>query len=115
VDDTVLIVSVVAIAVIVILFMFRERLKSFGFKASKDGLEANLDTERQGKAGTAAQADKARSINISGNRQIGEGNQIDVGRSSVNVEKNLQKGKNQKIVVRPQKSSGKKSTVKKKR
>lgn len=102
-ENTVLIVAVVAIAVIVVLLMFRERLRSFGFKAGKDGLEANLETSQQGKS----QGSRSRSVEISGNKQIGKGNEIDVGRSNVNVEENLQRGNNQKIVVRSQKSTSK--------
>lgn len=114
-ENTVLIVAVVAIAVIVVLLMFRERLRSFGFKAGKNGVEANLETSQQAKSQTKQTGG---SITISGNKQIGKGNQIDVGRSNVNVVKNLQKGENQRIVARPQKSTSKpkvKPTGKKKR
>ena len=105
-SDTVLTVLIVAIAIIVVLFMFRERLRNFIFKANKDGVEANLETNQQDK--TLGNQGRQPSVNISGNRQIGKGNRIDVGRSNVNVEKNLQKGDDEEIVVRPQKSGGKK-------
>ena len=43
-SDMVLITLIVAVAVIILLFMFRRRLSHFGIKANKEGIEAELET-----------------------------------------------------------------------
>lgn len=100
-SDTVQIGLIIAFVVIVVLFMFRERLRNFMIKANKDGVEANLDA---GQGVSQAGKNKRATVNISGNKQIGNKNRIDVGRTNVNVEKNLQKGNNQEIVVKSPKA-----------
>jgi hypothetical protein len=44
-SDTVLIVIIITAAVLLILFMFRNQLSRFLFKANKDGVEAELETK----------------------------------------------------------------------
>jgi len=100
-SDTVQITLIVAVVVLIVLFMFRERLRNFMIKASREGVEANLDTNQPA---NDAPKDRQGRVNITGNKLMGNKNRIDVGRSNVNVEKNLQKGSNQEIVVRTPKS-----------
>jgi len=97
VSDKAIIVSAVALAIVVILFLVRERLSRFAFKANRDGLETEIETNLpRGDAGTAA---RARSIRVSNNRQEGTGHRIEVARGSVEVEGNIQAGSDQKISV----------------
>ena len=95
-SNTVLIVLIVAVAVIIVLFMFRRRLSSFGMKANKEGFEAQLKTHEK-----AATPSHRAGINISGNKQFGARNKIDVGLADVNVEDNVQSGEDQEITARP--------------
>ena len=100
-SDTVLIVLIIAI--VVVLYMFRRQLKSFFIKADKSGIKAKLET-RESDTTVGRGAD----VNISGSRQIGKGNVIEVGRSNVNVEDTTQLGQDQKIVAKSDNSSSKK-------
>lgn len=101
-SDNVLIVLIIAVAVIVILILFRKQLSRFFIKANRDGVEAELQTTRGQETQPTPAGDKA-SVTISGNKQIGRENAIDVGRDDVAVEKNLQLGEGQDIKVRPDK------------
>ena len=100
-SETVWIVLIIAIAVIVVLFMFRGALARFFLKASQDGFEAELETREQELTGSQAGQSTA-STNISSNWQIGRENKIDVGQADTNVSDNLQIGSEQDITARPQ-------------
>ena len=100
-SETVWIVLIIAIAVIVVLFMFRGALARFFLKASQDGFEAELETREQGPTGSQAGQSSA-GTNISGNWQVGRQNKIDVGQPDTNVSDNLQLGREQDITARPQ-------------
>ena len=96
-SDTVLIVLIVAVVVAVVLFMFRQQLKRFLFKANKDGIEATLETRDASRRSAGP-----RGVSISRNVQAGKGNVIDVGRSDANVSENLQQGEDNVIRARPE-------------
>ena len=98
-SDTVLVVLIIAITVIVVLILFRKQLSRFFIRANKEGVEAELQTHEQEKP-----AGEKAGVSISGNKQIGRDNVIDVGRDNVEVEDNLQLGEGQQIKVRPEKS-----------
>jgi hypothetical protein len=87
-NETVQMALIVAIAVVIVMVIFRQRLSSFLFKATRKGVEAKLH------AGSTSDG-----INISGNVQKGQRQVIDVSRNNVNVEKNVQLGKDQTIIV----------------
>jgi hypothetical protein len=103
-----LLALLIVIAVLVILFMYRNRITYFLFKAGKEGgaLEFKAGKPAQpASAQTAAitASPSPKSVVISGSQQKGEANVIDVGRSDVEVSDAVQEGKKQKIVVRPDK------------
>lgn len=101
-SDTVLIVLIVTIAVIVVLLIFRKQVSRFFIKASKEGVEADLTTREPVPAATSTTSSETRpSVVISGNKQIGKEQEIDVGRADVAVKDNLQLGEGQEIKVRP--------------
>lgn len=99
-SDTVLIVLIITIAVIVVLWIFRKQVSRFFIKASKEGVEADLTT-REPASETKPASEARPGVTISGNKQIGKKNTIDVGQSDVAVEDNLQLGEGQQIKVRP--------------
>ncbi len=105
-SDAVLITLVIAAAVIVVLFLFRDQLKAFIFKANREGVEAQLHTyePQQDKPSQMADAAPNPDVVISGNELMGTGNEIDVGRSSVQIDKNVLSGDEGKIRVRPDKT-----------
>lgn len=108
-NDTVLIVLIIAIVVVVILVLYRDRLSRFFIKGNRDGIEAEMETRKpttvkiaeEGASTTGSQA----TVVISGNKQVGKQNTIDVGRDKVNVQDNVQLGQEQGIVVRPDPTS----------
>ncbi len=99
-SDTVLIVLIIAIAVIVVLVIFRKQVSRFFIKASKEGVEADLTTREPSPPSTATSGSPA-SVTISGNKQLGKQQTIDVGRPDVAVQDNLQLGQDQEIKARP--------------
>ena len=104
-SETVQIVLIISVAVIVVLIIFRERLSRFMLKAGKDGLETELETQKKAQKPTAH---RKGDLSITGNKQVGRGNIIDVERSDSNVDNNLQLGDNQRITAHQEKSSRKK-------
>jgi len=96
-SETLWITLIIAVVVLVVLFMFRKQLQSFLFKANREGIQAELNTRDPRPQGRAQ-------VNITGNRQAGKDNAIDVGRSGVNVQDNKQRGSNNKITVTPDKT-----------
>ena len=102
-DNTTWIVLIVAVAIIVVLFMFRRDIRKFFVKASRDGVEAGLETRDPGQSPppVATPPGHPRSVNIKGNTQAGSGNKISVAQPNVNVEDNKQLGRDQSIEVKP--------------
>lgn len=101
-SDTVLIVLIITVAVVVVLLIFRKQVSRFFIKASKEGVEADLTTREPAPAATPTSSSESRpGVVISGNKQIGQKNTIDVAQSNVAVEDNLQVGEEQQIKVRP--------------
>jgi hypothetical protein len=105
-SDTVLITLIVAISIVIVLLLFRKQLSRFLFKASREGVEAQLETRDStatpGSAQPIEKPAKSASINIVGNRQLGKGNTVDVERSNVNVTGNTQEGQDNVILVKPE-------------
>lgn len=99
-SDTVLIVLIITIAVIVVLWIFRKQVSRFFIKAGKEGLEADLTT-REPSSGAPANSGGRPGVVISGNKQLGKKNTIDVAQPDVAIEDNLQVGEEQQINVRP--------------
>ena len=104
-DSTIWIALIVAAAVIIVLFMFRHDIRKFFVKASRDGVEAGLETHDPGQSAPPGGAAPGHpyGVNIKNNKQIGAGNKIGVGQSNVNVEDNMQLGRDQSIEVKPKK------------
>jgi hypothetical protein len=92
---------IIGVVVIIILFMFRKRLRKFIFQIGKDGLRSELHAGDEVASPPAAQP-KPGGVNISGNVQTGRGHRIDVGRGDTAVRDNVQTGHKQEIVVRPE-------------
>ena len=88
--------------IIIILFMFRKRLRTFIFQVGKDGLRSELHAGGEVASPPDAAPPKPGGVNISGNVQVGQGHRIDVGRGDTTVRENIQTGREQEIVVRPE-------------
>lgn len=99
-SDTVLIVLIVAVTIVVVLWIFRKQISRFFIKAGKDGVEADLTTRETPEPGATPAAGQSSTI-ISGNKQIGKKNKIEVGRSDAAIKDNLQLGEGQEIKARP--------------
>jgi predicted lipid-binding transport protein (Tim44 family) len=112
-SDTVIIALIIAVVILAALIIFRKQLSRFVFKAGKDGVEAELETHKPGSAARpAAQPASPATVNrpgvvVSGNKQTGVGNVIDVSQADATVKDNEQKGQNQKLRVRPEAASPK--------
>ncbi|MBM4460942.1 MAG: hypothetical protein FJ011_24800 [Chloroflexi bacterium] len=118
-SDTVIIALIIAVVILAALIIFRKQLSKLFVKISKDSVEAGLETREAGGAAQAVgtpsptaqprptAAGKRASVTISGTKQIGKGNVIDVGRSDVEVKDALQKGQDQQIKVQPDKGGNK--------
>jgi hypothetical protein len=105
-DSTIWIALIVAAAVIIVLFMFRRDIRKFFVKASRDGVEAGLETRDPAPSPPPAAGGapgRAPGVNIKGNTQAGAGNRIGVAQSDVNVEDNKQLGRDQSIEVKRKK------------
>jgi hypothetical protein len=94
-SDTVTIVLIVAIAVVVVLIIFRKQLSRFFIQADQEGIKAELETHEQ----ATASSDDA-SVRISGSKQLGKSNVLEVQRDDVIVEDTLQAGEDQRISVK---------------
>lgn len=101
-DNSVWIVLIVAVAVIVVLYMFRGALSKFFLKANRNGVEAGLETREMPSSGMP-DTNSPHKVNISGNKQIGAEQKINVAQSDVNVSDNLQAGRKQSIDVKADK------------
>jgi hypothetical protein len=98
------IVLIIAATVVTVLFMFRGTLARFFFKAGSSGIEAVLEAREQATTNTGDSGARPTrppgQVTISGNRQIGRRNEIDVSRPDVDVTENLQLGTDQEIAAR---------------
>lgn len=102
-SETVQIAIIVAGVVVIVLFMFRERLTHFEFSADSKGVSSRLDAEpanvpKQTDRGNAS-GDKL-GIRISGNRMMGKGNVIQAERPAEIVQ-NTMIGVEQRIITGP--------------
>jgi hypothetical protein len=111
-SDPVRIALIIAAVVVIALFTFRRQLSSFLFKATKDGIEAELKTHTRaavdGSGNSPAGRSKPASVNVKRNRLFGWGNRIDVERDDADIEENTQLGGNQEITVKSERPSRKK-------
>lgn len=96
-SDSVLIVLIVALAVIVVLYMFRRQLGNFAFRANRQGLEAQLSTRQPDAPEEAAAPAPSPGVVISGSVQRGRGHKIQVSRDNVQVRDTLQQGQGHEI------------------
>lgn len=101
-SETVQIILIVAIALIIVLFIFRRQLSNFRFKGGKDGVDMQLKTHKNSteSAKTTSSGNKPASINISGNKLWGRKNKIDVQTNNTSVNDNSVIGDEQEIVAR---------------
>lgn len=88
---------IIGVVVIIILFMFRKRLRTFIFQIGKDGLRSELHA-----GDVPPDAPPTGGVTISGNVQAGQGHRIDVARGDTAVRDNVQTGREQEIVVGPE-------------
>ncbi len=107
-SDTVLIALIVAVAVGVVLYIFRGQLSKFVLKFGKEGLETELTTHSPQDTSAPSQAVSSAaprpSVIVRGNIQEGADHVIDVRRDNVEVIENLQEGERQEISVGPDES-----------
>jgi len=89
-NNTVWIALIVAAAVVIVLYIFRHRLRDFNLRASRKGLETGFSTHEQ---------EQSPGVVISGNVQDGQRHKIEVGRENVQVRENLQEGEDHEISV----------------
>lgn len=85
-----MIVLIIALAVVIVLVVFRKRLSRFSFRAK--GIITKLETH-----------DSA-SVKISGTKQKGKRHAINVGRDNVDISDYEQDGEDHKLIVKNNKS-----------
>ncbi len=93
-SDSVLITLIIAAAVIIILVLFRERLSAFLFKASSEGLEAELRT-----GDDSPSAESRPGVSVRGAKMVGSKQEISVRGNDAEVRDTRFVGKNQRISV----------------
>ncbi len=102
-DSNVLIALIVVAGIVVIVFLLRDRITKLRARASMSKGEGGVDIEAaKPKQKMSAQPPDPHSVVISGNKNIGRGNAIEVSRDDVAVTDNLQLGEDQKIVAKPE-------------
>lgn len=106
-SDTVLIVLIIAVAVIVVLWMFRSSLSRFFIKANKEGMEAELQTHDNHEQTEGIPGERP-DVNVESNWQVGRGNKIYVSSKEADVSDNRQLGEDQGITVKDEKQRKKK-------
>ncbi len=99
-DNTVLIVLIIGVVIIAVVFMLRDRITRFGARASLDKREGGVDIEAVPPTQNKRQTASPHAINISGNKLVGKKNVIEVERSDVNVQDNMQLGEDQRITAK---------------
>ncbi len=92
-SDTVLIALIIAMAVVIVLIVFRNRLSNFGLKIGKR-LDTKLETHSQ-----------SAGVSISKSSQIGTGHEMKVSRDNVDISEVEQVGNGHKIHVEQEESS----------
>lgn len=94
-SDAVLVVIIVTVAVFLVLLLFQKRLRSFLFRADRDGIEAQLKVDK-----TAPKQKSSKSgTTVSGNKLIGRGNKVGARGKSVDVSENILLGENQELAA----------------
>jgi hypothetical protein len=88
-------VLIVAIAVVIVLVVFRDRLREFWITANKQGLRAKLKSEPRRES-----PPEVSDVVIERNRLIGWKHLIDVARKAI-VRRNVLLGEKSEIKVRP--------------
>ena len=99
-SENVTIALIVALTVVIVLLIFRKRLRGFKLKAGGEGVEAELEVaDKAADSGDASVAQPASTagVSIRGNKQIGRRNVIDVRRRDVEIADNLQAGSNNRL------------------
>ena len=89
-SDQVMIVLIVALAVVIVLVVFRDKLSRFVFKAK--GINAHLETHTNS------------GVKISKTSQKGKGHEINVERDNVDISDHKQDGEDHKLTVKKNKS-----------
>jgi hypothetical protein len=92
-------VLIIAGAVVIVLVLFRDRLRNFRLRADHKGVDVNLQGQPRKEA-----VGGAGGVVIQGNRQFGWKHLIGVGRRAI-VRDNIQAGSDNKIVARPDPTS----------
>lgn len=85
-SDQVIIVLIIALAVVIVLVVFRKRLSRFVFKTK--GINASLETQR------------STGVIISKTSQKGKGHEINVERDNVNISDHKQNGEDHTLSVK---------------
>jgi hypothetical protein len=104
-SDTVIITLIVAVAVLVVLYIFRNQLKDFIFNVNKEnGLHTELHTHDpqptpQNHQGAASSSQPAPRLSVSGNTMRGRDQEIAVRHTDAAVDNNKLIGRNQDITV----------------
>ena len=107
-SDNVMIVLVIAIALIVILFIFRKQLSNFHFRGGRDGVDMELKTRKETSTAASAQSGrKSSGTSVSRNTLWGRKNKINVQNSGkASVDENKVVGEEQEINVGPETRGG---------
>lgn len=103
-SDTALIVLIVAVALIIVLLIFRKQLSNFQFKGGKNGLEMAIKTRKEDKTKDSSQTGtKPKGISVSRNQLWGKKNKIDIqsGSQNISADDNQMLGEEQEITVKP--------------
>ena len=97
-SDQVQIVLIIAVALLIVLFIFRRQLSDFRFKGGKEGLDMQLTTHKP----PTELEKKSTGVNVRGNKLWGRRNKIDVQTGKSSVEENEMIGADQQINVKPE-------------
>ena len=98
---------IIAATVVVVLALYRGRLARFVFKASDEGVEAELDAqETDGGAAAPGSPGSRPSVVIRGTRQSGRKHKISVRKPDVEVSDVRQKGEEHQVEVGPDSGNG---------
>jgi hypothetical protein len=104
-SDAVQIVLVIAVAILVVLLIFRKQLSNFQFKGGKNGVEMQLKTHKEAKSTTSLQSDgRSGGVSVSRNKLWGRKNKIDIrsGSRNISADDNQMLGEEQDITVKPE-------------
>jgi preprotein translocase subunit SecF len=105
-SDTVLVVLIMAVAIVVVLIVFRRRVSHFLFRADQQGVAAEMRTREDKATAADGQMDKTSrrrpaDVTVRGVRQAGAGNEVEVSTTgqTADVEDIAQLGVKQKLKV----------------